>query len=426
MSVVVIGQLKIMRLGLKHHQLIQRPVVAADVDAAWVTAHKFLVAHAANAKDKKPDEDDLPKLIMSDWARTKEIITNHFSEIYGDDGIPFAYLLRENVAVPAAALDPQAGYEDNHDAELIARAPHTGASYRANNKMLCRLLKKICQDTAAYSYVSAYTTDGRAAWFVLMQNYLGPQHTQLQAAIWEAKLQHSRYTGESVRFNYEKYCDIHQLGHTRLTALEANGYKGIDEGTKIRYFLGGIHCADLKTPVELCRGNAAYATYDSVARRIKDSVVIVKPMHHPLPKRKVSDMHTKESGEPYGDVEADMSVEDKFYPPETWAKLSAAKKKGIFLKRKKRSGKHKAPKKDGKTSAKDSRAIKALQKEMRAEMAKVTRKVSAMQKPVAGSDMDESDSDQSSDEESVQKKKKQKTNNPNNPALNRKKTGKKK
>ena len=91
--------------------------------------------------------------------------------------------MRENEAVPAHADDPQADYEEDHDRDLIQRAPHAGSYFRANNKTICLMLKKICTNTPAYSYISSQTVNGRAAWLALMQNYLGPQHMQLQAAI---------------------------------------------------------------------------------------------------------------------------------------------------------------------------------------------------------------------------------------------------
>ena len=424
-SLYVIGNLKIMRLALKHHQNIQRPVVAADITEAWIETWEFLVEWREMTKRKVPDAEDLPKIIFTDWAKTKEMLIAHFSEVYGEGGIPLAAYMRENEAVPAHADDPQADYNEDHDRELIARAPHAGRYFRANNKTLCLMLKKICANTPAYSYISSQTVNGRAAWLALMQNYLGPQHMQLQAAIWEAKLHNTTYSGESSRFTYDKYCDIHQLAHTRLQALEGQGYKGLDEGTKIRHFLNGIKTKTLDVPVETVRTNPVYPTFEAVARRIKDSVVTLKPLKSHVPTRDVSDVHGEE---PYANVEADMSVEDKFYPPDAWAKMSAAKKKGVLQKRKKRRSKHAPPKKDGQ-GAKESKAIKALKQAFNKKIAKVTRKVASLETEAVDDDEQaDSESDHSDDEEPP--KKIQRTSaNRSNPAINRPKkhkSGKKK
>ena len=217
-SALVIGRLKIMPLALKHHENIQREVLPATVTDDWIRNWTFLVDFYKATKRKTPDEDDLPKIIMSDWAKTKEVIQSHFEECYGEGGIPLAYILRALEVVLPVADDPHDAYNGDIDRELITRAPFAGPHFQANNKAMCRLLKKICADTPAYSYISAQRTNGRAAWQILMTTYLGPQHTQLQAAIYEGKLMNSVYDGESQRWTYDKYCDIHQLAHTRLQA----------------------------------------------------------------------------------------------------------------------------------------------------------------------------------------------------------------
>ena len=340
--------------------------------------------------------------------------------------IPLAYVLRENNAAPAHATDPHDDYDGDTDRELITRAPHTGQYWRANNKAMCRLLKKICQDTPAYTYISNLRTDGRAAWRVLMQTYLGPQHTQLQAAIYEAKLQNSSYDGESQKFTYDKYCEIHQLAHTRLSSLEGQGYHGIDEGTKIRHFLQGIKTDKLKTTVELVRGNPDYATFEAVARRIKDSVVTLKPIKPSL-RRTTRDIAAvnKQQDEPFPDVEADMTVEDKFYSPIAWRKLSKAKKKGVLKKRKQRQSQE-GGKSDKKPKAKETKQIKALEKKIQ----KMSRKISAFEH--VSKDDDSSDaSDSDSDEEEAPVAKRQRTSastssNREHAATSRKKKSKQK
>ena len=421
-SVVLVNKLKILRLGLKYNQKVQRTVNAVDVNQLWITNHKFVLAHKLKAKDKQADDDNLPKITMADWAKNKEVILLHFSEVYGEDDIPLGYLLRDDVAVLPEAADPQVGYDNDHDKELIRRTAHTGEAYRNNNKTLCRLLKKICEDTAAYSLISNMTS-GRAAWLKLMCHYLGPQTTQLQAGLWEAKIRNAKYTGESARFTFEKYCDIHELAHTRLTALEANGYRGMDEGTKIRHFLDGIKCKALETPIELVRGNRDFDTYATASRRLKDSIIAAEPALKA--RRNVSDMHQQD---PFPNVEADMNVEDKFYTPEAWAKLSKAKKKGVLKKRASRS--KNSSKKD--TKKNHDRAIKALKKQHKQEngeltkrLEKMERKVAAVKKLDADDDMDISDSSDEDQSEDEAPTKRTTTGNRSNPATTRAKKGKK-
>jgi len=421
---VTIGNLKVMRLALKHYMLTSRDIIPADVTMEWIHRWEFLVDFRKETGKKKPEDAVLPKIVMSDWAKTKERLINHFSEVYGQDGVPLAYLMRDNAAVPLEINDPHDGYNEDHIKELIARAPHDGAAYRADNRSLCRLLKTICEDTPAHEYISRHSTDGRAAWTALLGVYLGPQHTQNQAALFEQKLQNSTYDGESNNFSFDKYCEIHQQAHTRLDGLVQHGYTGIDEGTKIRHFLKGIKSEKLKTVIELVRSNPAYTHFDVVARRFKDTIIQLRPTK-PHSSRRVSAVIRGNDGtEMFAGVEADMSMEDKFYSRPAWANLTQAQKKGVMAKRQARGGQPRKKTQGGgggggsqggsnKSKGGDSgkRKISNINK----KLAKMERKISAMN---IGSDT--SGSESSSDEEAAPPKKKgKKGGNRNNPAVNR-------
>ena len=365
-SVVAISNIKILRLALKHFQHIQRTVVPGTIDEAWITEWEFLVDFNKEASKKKPHDEDLPKLNMKDWAKNKEKITDYFADVYGRDNIPLGRVIRETAAVRPEAVDGRNNYGDDHVRELIARSPHQGGTYPADNRTVCRLLKVMCVDTPAYEHISKYTANGRQAWEDLIAHYLGPQHTQNQATIWESKLQSLTYEGESRNFGIHKYNDTHKTGETILAGLVQHGYAGMDQGTHIRHYLNGIKTEKLRTVVELLRGNPEYNTLDLVARRVMDSVVIEKPTR---PSRQVSAVNVNgNKDEVFPGVEPDMSMEDKFYQPEEWARLSKAKKKGVILKRQARGGgkpnksksKNKTLKRTRKRLAKLERAIAAI------------------------------------------------------------------
>ena len=403
-SVKAISNLKVMRLALKHHRNIQRTVTPPVITDEWIQHWDFLVDFREVTKRSKIELDNLPKVTMSDWAKTKERILNHFTEVYGEDGIPLAYLLRDDSEVEPEADDPHDGYNDDHISELITRAPHTGSTFRADNRTLLRLLKKICEDTPAYEYISKYKADGRQAWEDLLDVYLGPQHTQNQAAIYEAKLQQATYSGETSRFNFDKYADIHKRCHTRLDGLEDYDYKGMDEGTKIRHLLNGIKTEKLKTVVELVRGNPEFATFDSVVRRIKDTVLTLEPTKTPT--RTIAAV----GKDAYAGVEPDMSIEDKYYPRSEFHKLTDAQKKGLLIKRKQRGGNGKKPKGKGKDKKGGDKDLKRARK----QIAKLERQIAALNvdDPNEGSDSD-------SEVEQRPKKKPKATGNRGHPDLNR-------
>ena len=399
-----IKNIRVMRLALKHHQYIQRQVAAADIDVAWVTRWTFLIRFRKDAAKKKPTDETLPKIDMKDWAMTKEKIVMYFGDVYGRDGIPLGYIIRDEVDVPAEALDPQDNYGTDYVRELIRRAPHTGETYDADSRTMCILLKKMCIGTPAYQYISRLTADGRAAWDALMTNYLGPQHVGNQATIFEAKITGSRYDGESARFTFDNFVNIHKTAHTRLEGLTDHGYGGMDEGTKIRHFLKGIKTDKLKTVVELVRGNPEFDTFDAVARRIKDTIVAEAPSGKG--RRDVSSVTKDHDGkEVFPGVTPDMNVEDKYYKGKEWQALSAAKKKGVLIKRQRRNG---GPKKNN-PKGKDKR-VHALE-----------RKVDSLVRSVADLRVaPQQDDDAASDaDDGPPTKKQRKANNRDHPDLNR-------
>ena len=412
-SPTTMGNLRIMQAALKHHRFIQRTVVPDDITMAWINQWKFLIKFRKKAADNKPVEADLPKIQMNDWPQTKENIVEYFGGVFGEEAIPLGYILRKDEEVPPEADDPVANYDGDHQAELIARAPLTGETFREDNRTMCRLLKMMCVDTAAYTYISAYTANGRAAWLKLVEVYLGPQHTQTQATIYEAKLQNSHYDGESARFTFDKLIDMHKQAHTRLDGLKPHGYLGMDEQTKIRHLLNAIRTKNTKVQaaVELVRNNAAYATFDQVARRIKDTIVIEHPTKTPGYNRKIAAVGKARNDDKdiMPGVEADMQVEDKYYPKPEWNKLSPGQKKGVLLKREQRGSTAKRKNRNGKPKGSETVINKQWKK-----------KIAAMERKIAALSTDKgSESEEETPEETPASAKKQKSTNSNrnHPAL---------
>ena len=251
-----------------------------------------------------------------------------------------------------------------------------------------------------------------------MAAFLGPQHTQNQAALYEAKIAQSRYDGESRNFNIHKYADVHKSAYEHLDALE--DYNAPDEGTRIRNFLNNIHSDKLKTVIELVRGNPSYPTFDSVVRRIKDSVVVEQPTKFATRKVAAVSLTDSRGEEIMPNVEADMDVEDKFYEKKEWHQLSAAKKKGVMSKRLQRGQRPGQKRKKGGGGGgggggKDK--SKSSMKKMRKTVAKLQRKVASLK---ISEDDDASTSSSEDEAPPAKKSKSKKTSNRNNPALNRK------
>jgi hypothetical protein len=165
--------------------------------------------------------------------------------------------------------------------------------------------------------------------------------------------------------------------------------------------------------VEVVRGDARYNTFQLAARRIKDTVVTLKPARQ---SRKIAAVQLKnpKGEEIFPGVEPDMSVEDKFYQLHEWRAMSKAKKKGVLIKRQNRGPakkKDKPPKR--KFSGRQKKQIMSLVERQIASMSIGDR---------AEQDVASDDSNSSSEEEDSRPKKKpkkKKTTNRNHPDLQR-------
>ena len=201
--------------------------------------------------DRRSDNDvyvaptGYPTINDKDWLRTMELIHEFLDSYLGKTQIPLGYVIRDDVTPPADP-DPAGGYQTIED-EMMRRAPHGCATFLTDNKKVWSIISKITRDENCYSYVkpAQRTQDGRAAYLMLYNHYLGPNNVNNMASTAEHNLSTVRYAGETKRYNFEKYVR-HQIDqHTVLEGLIQHGHCGIDAGSKVRYLLNGIHTTAL-------------------------------------------------------------------------------------------------------------------------------------------------------------------------------------
>jgi hypothetical protein len=132
--------------------------------------------------------------------------------------------------------------------EMIARAPiedNQGVrnqDFLEDNNKVWDLIKKITYDHDCWTYVKVASRDRDRcrAYEALYNHYLGPNAVSNQASIAERKLQTTYYSGESKRFDFEKFTKMHVDQHHILENLIHHGYSGIDDRSKVRYLMDGI------------------------------------------------------------------------------------------------------------------------------------------------------------------------------------------
>ena len=403
------NNLKMMCYYLCYKSRTSRTVGAADVTLENVRAYRDHKEWEENHKDV-----EAPEINSKDWPRTIDSIEEYLRGCLGVTKIPLAYVVREDVDVPDGDGDAPAGYDSKQD-ELIARAPHTNnageptATYLADRSKVWELMSELTREHDCWSYVrpAQRTRDGRMAFLGLKGHYLGENNVDNMSAKAESKLQSTGYSGEKRRWNFEKFVKVHVDQHAILEGLTEHSYAGIDERSKVRHLLAGIKTDRLDTVKTRIMSDAVLRSdFDACVNLFQDFIQ--------QSGQEVRDAHVAAfrtgGGGGNGDVEPDMSVEDRYYKKEEYAKLSAAKKLGLKAKRKKRGhkpGKEKNGSGGGGDITLSKRTIKAL--------------VTAMKPPSDTEDSDSSDEDEEIPMKEGPARKKQKSDqNRNNKALKRK------
>jgi hypothetical protein len=229
--------IKLLVFCLKHQHCISRIPVIVKVNVVLVRQWR----------DQSVFEDDYevtmtqPIIDEKDWPKTMEEISEFLEDNHGEQGNPLSYVIRPNVVVPTEAGDPSAGYE-TVDIEMIDRGPHSGSAYQLDNRKVWEIMKNICGSNHCYIYSkgASRAKDGREAFLLLFDHYLGASNVGNLATAAEERLKSRRYSGDKDNFDFEKYVWIHTEQHSVLNGLMDHDYSGIDESSKVRLLLTGI------------------------------------------------------------------------------------------------------------------------------------------------------------------------------------------
>ena len=184
---------------------------------------------------------------------------------------PLGYCLQTEHLAPPTAPDYRYGHADSiyssHEAEMFARTPHFedfralpfGSDFSTDNTKVWDLISKTFKSHPAWTVVRPFqkVKDGRGAYFALYKHYLGSSSVDNMSTSAENNLKNAAYTGESKKFNFDKYARIHMEQHHILRDLTEHGYAGIDERSKVRHLMAGIKCAALDSVKNTILASAA-------------------------------------------------------------------------------------------------------------------------------------------------------------------------
>ena len=333
------NNLKLCCYFIRHRERISRSVTADQITLANVRALRDL----RDAETDHVDHEPTPKLMDSkNWPKTIEGIVEYLRGCLGVTKIPLSYVVRDHIEVTPEANDPETNYDTPQD-EMIARAPMMFANgdehptFLTDRQTVWDKISDLTREHECWTYVkpAQRARDGRQGFTLLFDHYLGQNSTANQASLAEAKLKNSSYQGERRRWNFERFVQMQVEQHEILNSLTKYGYSGIDDGSKVRYLLGGIKTKDLDpVKVQIMASPGLRQDYEGCVNLYQDYIAQHAPNQRDYNVSQVGsskkDGGSKRrggGGASFSDESlADVKVDDRYYTPKEYASLDPKQK----------------------------------------------------------------------------------------------------
>ena len=215
--------MQLLAFWLRHPGRISRPAEPGDITVEAIGALRQLKEREKTFM--KPS--DKPKIDHKDWIKMMESIQEYLAQCPG---------LTKS---PLAATDPPINYT-SHQAKMIWRTPHGTDTFREDREQVFLRMREICENNPAYVYMKPAVKpwNGRVAFHLLYQHYLGKSAVDQLITKAEAKLSTLAYSGKDSRHWTFK---THVSQHALIDTLISRGlYLSIDDTSKVRYLLTGL------------------------------------------------------------------------------------------------------------------------------------------------------------------------------------------
>jgi hypothetical protein len=140
-----------------------------------------------------------------DRPRTLETIKEYLASQYGGTGATLDCVVRPDIA-KLEDEDPVDGY-DTVDQDMTARAPHTGRAFVDGRPKGWDSMYNICGNHSSFVYMKPdlRTRNGRDAYMLLFDHFLGQKNVGNMASAAETKLTGTLYNGDKKRFTWMTY-----------------------------------------------------------------------------------------------------------------------------------------------------------------------------------------------------------------------------
>ena len=354
--------MQLLAFWMKHRDRISRPTEPADITTVVVESLRPLKERANNAL--KPEEK--PKIDHKDWFKTLEAIKEYLAQCPGLTKIPLAYVIRDDESVPDAAEHPSANYT-SHQHEMIRRAPHNTDRFQEDRKLVFVILREICENDAAFVYrkPAIEPRNGRLAYQLLYNHYLGQSAVEQLITKAEARLSTLAYTGKDTRrWTFETFVSQQKEQHALIDTLKTRGlHLGTDNNSKVMYLLTGLKDPHLEADKsQILNSSTLRNDFDASVRLCQDSLTLQSAQRTQL-NISSTNVATGGSGE----------VEDHYFNRKEYSSLTS-EQKDVLKQLRKKSKRGSENKKGSKMDSKDSSSTaKRLNK-----LSKLPRQISAI------------------------------------------------
>jgi hypothetical protein len=284
-SIRAVANLKLCVYYLKHMERVQRKPIANSTNLILVRSYRDQQRHEVSFK-KTAEE---PFINDKDWPRTLETIKEYLASQYGGTGATFDYVVWPDIEVKPEAQDPVEGYE-TVDQDMTVRAPHKGRAFVNDMRKVWDIMSNICGKRSCFVYIkpALWTRNGREAYMLLFDHFLGPNNVGNMASAAETKLTGTLYNDEKKRLTWEMYVRIQTEPYSVLNGLKEYGYAGIYDSSKVRHLLKGIKTTEL----DVCKTHVAASPSlrDDFSATVELYSTFIKQMKAENPQLNVSEV----------------------------------------------------------------------------------------------------------------------------------------
>ena len=333
------NNLKLCCYFIRHCERISRSVTVDQITLANIRALHDLRDAEINHIDPEP----MPKLMDSkNWPKTMEGIVEYLRGCLGVTKIPLSYVVRDHIEATPEANDPETNYDTPQD-EMIAHAPMMIANgdehptFLTDRQTIWDKISDLTREHECWTYVkpAQRARNGRQGYTLLFDHYLGQNSMANQASLAEAKLKNSSYQGERCHWNFKRFVCMQVEQHEILNGLTKYGYSMIDNGSKVRYLLGGIKTKDLDpVKVQIMASPGLREDYEGCGNLYQDYIAQHAPTQRDYNVSQVGSSKKDGGGKCRGgggvsfsdESLAGIKVDNRYYIPQEYASLDPKQK----------------------------------------------------------------------------------------------------